>query len=493
MYKRYKKQGYPTEFPVRTKCILLFQTIHGVDVLIFGMYVYEYNHDCPAPNRGRVYISYLDSVHYFQPREYRTSTYQTILIEYLRYVKERGFHTAHIWSCPPSKGDDYIFHLHPPQQKTPCDDMLCNWYQTMLATAESEGVVLKTKTLYDEYFKPEGNKLFSLPTCIPYFEGDYIPGEVENIIKDLSKEEEERCKQKERDTFPGAIKLGEKVVGNKRGTRSNPGELVNVDPDKVMNRLGQALSHIKQNFFVIYLRSRAFADAVDRGEDVSDWPDDEYEVPKDRNRNVGKDASILGDSRAAKKFITTDTDSADNVPDDSATGPQQVVNPTALEETPNSEMKIDEDSAAAAPSESALSGSIEELTRMAVEEAKGNVSPSQDAGLSANDLSSSDADGVNQKKTRRVVGSTIDTDPPVESELFDSRQQLLNFCQSNHFQFDELRRAKYSTLMVCSPVSCSTLFLACLARNIAHCFLRPLIHFPQNTTDALSHSQPVCA
>lgn len=51
-------------------------------------------------------------------------------------------------------------------------------------------------------------------------------------------------------------------------------------------------------------------------------------------------------------------------------------------------------------------------------------------------------------KASKVIGDTIEKDPIIESELFDSRQKFLNFCQLNHFQFDDLRRAKHSTTMI---------------------------------------------
>jgi len=38
----------------------------------------------------RVYIAYLDSVHYFQPRHFRTTVYHEILIGYMDYAKSLG-------------------------------------------------------------------------------------------------------------------------------------------------------------------------------------------------------------------------------------------------------------------------------------------------------------------------------------------------------------------------------------------------------------------
>ncbi|KAI6241004.1 Histone acetyltransferase [Aphelenchoides fujianensis] len=102
MEAKYKSEGFPEKFPYKTKAIFAFEVINGVEVCFFGLHVQEYGSKCPPPNRRRVYIAYLDSVHFFQPRELRTGVYREILLGYLQYVKNLGYTMAHIWACPPS-------------------------------------------------------------------------------------------------------------------------------------------------------------------------------------------------------------------------------------------------------------------------------------------------------------------------------------------------------------------------------------------------------
>ena len=127
MRNRYVYKSYPKEFPFRCKCIVVFQNIRGVGVIMFALYVYEHSDFNPAPNNRTVYILYLDSVHYMRPRRMRTFIYHKIIIAW-----KRGFATAHIWACPLLKDDGYKFYSKPNGQKTPRDERLRQWCIDML-------------------------------------------------------------------------------------------------------------------------------------------------------------------------------------------------------------------------------------------------------------------------------------------------------------------------------------------------------------------------
>ena len=365
------------------------QKIHGVDVLLFGMYVYEYGDKCPQPNRRRVYISYLDSVHYLQPSAYRTLIYHTIICEYLRFVRARGFHTAHIWSCPPSEGDEYIFYRHPPQQLVPKDDMLRAWYVEALRKAQSEGIVLDVRTIYDEYFQdnvtnPETGEPFD-PTDLPYFEGDYIPKEIEKIISEINRDEKMSKSTCNPNSKSNPSKC-QKKEGKRLGTRSNPGDLFN--QEKVMNRLEMTLSRMRQNFFVAQLLSDDFIKAVNLGEDVSSWREDIVSSCSNESKQIGKSPDVLIGQQSSYQGENSQHNMLSNV-----SSVVQSRNPIGQSENP----------------------SIPKVL----------VTPSS-----------------------QVIGENTDEDPFMDQECIETRIAFLNFCQKKYLQFDELRRAKYSTMVL---------------------------------------------
>eukprot|EP01031_Cornospumella_fuschlensis_P030926 gene30926-37377_t len=322
---RSRYPDYPSEFPVRTKCLLLFQSIDGQDVLLFGLYVYEYGNNCPAPNKGRVYISYLDSVHYLTPKEYKTIVYHEILISYLDYVRARGFHTAHIWSCPPQEGDDYILYVHPEGQKIPKPSMLRNWYSAMLQQCVERGIVSEVKDFYEEFLKDKKNPI----TLLPYFEGDYWINEAEALISKL-------------------CKTGKKIVS---------------DQDPVLKSLTDKIKAMKDDFFVVHLDSKVSDDKHHGGCIVMNL----------ESMNLVDDGGVR---------MTANDDSR---------------------------MDVDED------------------------DSKMHAHPSIPAG---------------QDMPVCLKNDTSDIDNVQECDLLDCRGNFLNLCCRNYYQFDQLRRAKHTSMML---------------------------------------------
>lgn len=363
MKARYAHKNYPEEFSFRCKCLLVFQEIDGVDVVLFALYVYEHGEEEPLPNRRSVYVSYLDSVHFMRPRKLRTFVYQEILIAYLDYARQRGFATAHIWACPPLKGDDYIFYAKPEDQKTPRDSRLRQWYIDMLTDCQNRGIVGKLTDMYDLYFANE--KLDA--TAVPYHEGDYFPGEAENIIKIL---EEGSGKKGGGGGKKNKKKNQSKSKNNRGGTRSTGvdeeallasgmmdgiKDLSELDRDQVMVKLGETIHPMKDSFIVAFLNwSGAKKEDMEVPESVIKYREEHPEMQVPLHPTSGSKRDSDGKTK-------------DDGPKDPNGHPVKV---------------IDDD---------------------------------------AEDL---------------------------DCEFLNNRQAFLNLCRGNHYQFDELRRAKHTSLMV---------------------------------------------
>jgi len=183
----------PLSVKYRSKAIAMFQTIDCLDVCIFCMYVHEYDGDDEfeiESDKGRVnqekrvYIAYIDSVEYFRPRSCRTEVYHEVLSAYLATARKRGYETAHIWACPPSRGNSFVFWNHPAAQRTPNMDRLTAWYHGALSRSIDRGIVTDVKSLYESDFQDAIQQLdaeeasgapasLNKMPCPPLLDGDF--------------------------------------------------------------------------------------------------------------------------------------------------------------------------------------------------------------------------------------------------------------------------------------------------------------------------------
>ncbi|KAL0048475.1 hypothetical protein WJX82_004140 [Trebouxia sp. C0006] len=397
-HEAFQKEGCPDAFPYRQKVILLFQRMDGVDVCLYCLYMQEYGDDCPAANRKWVYLSYLDSVKYFRPEieaagrngmALRTLVYHEIMTGYLKYIKLQGFTSMFIWACPPLQGDDYILYCHPNRQKTPRSDRLREWYHMLLRSAKAEGTVTYLSNLFDTFFEGGKDHRVDKPSVLhlPYFEGDYWPGEAENLLGNISEEQ----RQAGRKGNKGSLTAGGKPrAKSAKGKRYGSGSV----DEQVMGRLGEVIQGMKDDFIVVHLQEPC---SLCR-EYISDAA--RYYHPHPPQRAVKSERTFEG--------ISLDT------PGQSS---RQVLQMSRFQLCSTCYQRE------SSPSSGYGSSKARGLP----------------GGMKVEDLLVAKVE---------PIPSVSDRNPDVECEFFHTRQAFLSLCQGNHYQFDTIRRAKHSSAMV---------------------------------------------
>ncbi|KAG1334097.1 histone acetyltransferase HAC1 [Cocos nucifera] len=72
-------------------------------------------------------------------------------------------------------------------------------------------------------------------------------------------------------------------------------------------------------------------------------------------------------------------------------------------------------------------------------------------------------------EVEKARADTNDKDAIIQSEFFDSRTVFLSLCQSNQYQFDTLRRAKHSTMMILYHLHTLTAPAPASSCTVCHC------------------------
>ncbi|KAH7729214.1 CREB-binding protein isoform X2 [Aphelenchoides avenae] len=172
------------EFPYKERVIFAFQqTDDDHETAFFALRAQEYGKDCPSPNRGHVYLSYIDSIKVYQPTTIRTQVFFRILLAYFGWVKRLGFAHLSLWVCPPRRPNDaYIFPnriVVPTVSHPACGKLtgLLNWYRRLFDLAEQEGVIVHHGLTVDA-IRPT----IETVQDVTYFAGDDIPQVIENAI-----------------------------------------------------------------------------------------------------------------------------------------------------------------------------------------------------------------------------------------------------------------------------------------------------------------------
>jgi hypothetical protein len=146
------------------KMLGLFQLRDGVYVLLFFVSLQYKGGD-------NLYLSYIDSIHYYNNKEKRTWMYQTFILSIFDNARKKGIRKVFLWSMPPLPNMDYFFNKHPPEQLIPQQDKLTMWYLNLFQRGREEKIIKQSLNLW-EFIEREQIKSYDE---LPRFDGDFWP------------------------------------------------------------------------------------------------------------------------------------------------------------------------------------------------------------------------------------------------------------------------------------------------------------------------------
>ncbi|KNC71396.1 H3 K56 histone acetylation protein RTT109, partial [Sphaeroforma arctica JP610] len=163
-----------------------------------------------------------------------------------------GFAYGHIWACPPSKGDDYVFYGHPEDQKTPKPKRLQEWYKSMCDEAKLKNYIAEWNDLVVYREKDEINSTIQ----IPRFSGDYWPDLIEQqiakLMEDADGKEEGNTTSATGKAGSKAAKSNKKASGKKKLNKKN-NKVINRKHSELASALFDMMAKNKDVFFVLQL------------------------------------------------------------------------------------------------------------------------------------------------------------------------------------------------------------------------------------------------
>jgi len=384
-----ENHGYPRHFDYRQKVLVLFQKIEGVDVLLFCMYVHEYGAREAPPNQRVVYLSYLDSVKYMRP-ELDACNRPGMSIRTMVYCDILEGYLE--WVKLRGFTSMYIWAC-PPMAG---DDYIMHCHPSRQKTPQAaklrEWYLKMLKSCYDRGIVHSVTNLFDL----------FFAGGKEHRLETASMT---HIPYLDGDYWPAEAetimsKIGAEARGGAGGSQKKQGTKARkaskgkrstgpaTTDAQLMAKLGDSLQSMRFDFIVANLiPSCSFCRKF--------YDDEEYMALPER-------VSLPASTNAM------------------TTSPQALRNAFSL-------------------CGACFDGERTRLDNQGVLPVDMAGLKSLPTGVELSDLAA---------KRAGPLPRTEDLDKEMSCEFFDTRQTFLNLCQGNHFQFDTLRRAKHSSMMV---------------------------------------------